>query len=129
MDPQQAASALMRLINGYQISQVIHVAATLGIADLLKDGSRASADIANATSTHPSSTYRLLHALASAGVLEERADAHFSLTDIGQYLRSELSSAACCMGALRWTSLRLAIMGGPAAQRHDGGERVPPPPW
>ncbi len=32
------------------------------------------------------------------------------------------------MGALRWTSLRLAIMGGPAAQRHDGGERVPPPP-
>jgi hypothetical protein len=89
MDPQQAASALMKLINGYQISQVIHVAATLGIADFLKHGPRASADIANATGTHPSSTYRLLHALASAGVLEELADTHFSLTDIGQCLRSD----------------------------------------
>jgi hypothetical protein len=89
VDPQQAASTLMRLINGYQISQVIHVAATLGIADLLKDGPRASADIANATNTHPSSTYRLLHALASAGVLEERADSYFLLTDIGQCLRSD----------------------------------------
>jgi hypothetical protein len=89
VDPQHAASALMRLINGYQISQVIHVAAMLGIADLLKDGPRASADIANATSTHPSSMYRLLHALASASVLEERADARFALTDIGQCLRSD----------------------------------------
>jgi len=79
----------MKLINGYQISQVIHVAATLGIADLLKDGPRASADIANATSTHPPSMYRLLHALASAGVLEEQADAFFALTDIGQCLRSD----------------------------------------
>ena len=88
MDPQQAASALMKLINGYQISQVIHVAATLGIADLLKDGPRRSADIAHATSTHSPSMYRFLHALASAGVLEEQADAFFSLTDIGQCLRS-----------------------------------------
>ena len=89
MDSLHAASALMRLINGYQISQVIHVAATLGIADLLKDGPLASADVSKATSTHPSSMYRLLHALASAGVLEERADAHFALTDIGHCLRSD----------------------------------------
>jgi hypothetical protein len=36
----------MRLIIGYQVSQVIHVAASLGIADLLKDGPRSSAEIA-----------------------------------------------------------------------------------
>ena len=29
---------LMRLINGYQVSQALHVAATLGVADQLKDG-------------------------------------------------------------------------------------------
>ncbi len=33
------AIELMRLINGYQVSQAIHVVASLGIADLLKDRS------------------------------------------------------------------------------------------
>ena len=36
---------LHRLVNGYQVSQAIHVAATLGIADLLRDGSRSAADL------------------------------------------------------------------------------------
>ena len=52
MDAQQASLELMRLINGHQISQVIHVAASFGIADLLKDGPRLSAEIAEATGTH-----------------------------------------------------------------------------
>jgi hypothetical protein len=34
----------MRLINGYQVSQAIHVAATLGIADELADGPRTVGD-------------------------------------------------------------------------------------
>jgi hypothetical protein len=37
---------LRRLIDGYQVSQAIHVAATLGIADLLAGGARASGDLA-----------------------------------------------------------------------------------
>ena len=35
---QNPAADLMALVNGYQISQAIHVAATLGIADLLREG-------------------------------------------------------------------------------------------
>src|SRR5271169_4361721 len=89
MDAQQASLELMRLINGYQISQVIHVAASFGIADLLKDGPRPSAEIAEATGTHARSMHRLLRALASAGVVEEQPDSRFSLTDIGECLRSD----------------------------------------
>ena len=33
---------LRRLTNGFQVSQAIHVAAVLGIADHLKDGPRTS---------------------------------------------------------------------------------------
>ena len=33
-----ASIELMRLINGYQVSQALHVAAVLGVADQLKDG-------------------------------------------------------------------------------------------
>jgi hypothetical protein len=53
MGARQAGLELLRLINGYQISQMIHVAASLGIADLLKDGRRANAELAQATSAHP----------------------------------------------------------------------------
>ena len=74
MDAQQAYLELMRLINGYQVSQVIHVAASFGIADLFKDGPRPSAEIAEATGTHVRSMHRLLRALASVGVVEEQPD-------------------------------------------------------
>ena len=40
---------LLDLITGYWVSQAIHAAAKLGIADLLGDGPRAVADLARAT--------------------------------------------------------------------------------
>jgi O-methyltransferase domain/Dimerisation domain len=89
MNEQRAALELTKLINGFQVSQIIHVAASLGIADILKDGSRSGAEIAAETGTHPRSMYRLMHALASAGVLKERDDNRFSLTALGTCLRSD----------------------------------------
>ena len=44
-----ASTDLLRLINGYWLSQAISVAASLGIADLLKHGARSSEELANAT--------------------------------------------------------------------------------
>ena len=40
MDARENAATLIRLVNGYYVSQAIHVAASLGIADLLADGPR-----------------------------------------------------------------------------------------
>ena len=61
--------ALLRMTNAYEASQAIHVAATLGIADLLEDGPRSAEDLAEATGTHAPTLYRILRALASVGVL------------------------------------------------------------
>jgi hypothetical protein len=80
--------ALFRLLTGYYVSRAIHVAATLGIADLLADGPRPYEELARATDTHASSLNRLLRLLASAGVLTEEAGGAFALTPIGQCLRS-----------------------------------------
>jgi hypothetical protein len=55
----------MRLVSGYRVSQAIHVAATFGIADLLKDGSRSGDDLAAATNSYPVALYRVLWALAA----------------------------------------------------------------
>jgi hypothetical protein len=80
---------LMRLINGYQVSQAIHVVATLGIADVLKDGPRTSDDLAAVADAHPRSLYRVLRALAAVGVFHESDDRFFSLTPLGDCLRSD----------------------------------------
>jgi DNA-binding IclR family transcriptional regulator len=63
------AATLTRLLAGAQVSQAIHVAATLGVADLLSGGPRSSEDLAAETGAHAGSLYRLLRALASVGVL------------------------------------------------------------
>jgi hypothetical protein len=132
MDAQQASLELMRLINGYQISQVIHVAASLGIADLLKDGPRPSAEIAEATGAHAPSMYRLLHALASAGVVEEQPDSRFSLTDIGECLRSDSPHSRVAWARVNgcpyiwqsWGELRHSVTTGEPAFEHLHGVRL-----
>jgi len=80
---------LHRLINAHRASQAIAVAAELGIDDLLADGGRTSDDLARETETDSQALYRLLRVLASIGVLREGDDRLFSLTELGDALRSD----------------------------------------
>src|SRR6185503_13410617 len=84
--PIRPSLALRRLANGFQVTQAIHVAAVLGIADLLADGPRSSDDLAAATGSHPRALYRLLRALAAVGVFREEAERRFALTPMGACL-------------------------------------------
>jgi hypothetical protein len=80
---------LSRLVGSYQAVQALHVAAALGIADLLADGARSSDDLAEATGAHADSLYRVLRALATVGVLEEQPGRSFALTELGEGLRED----------------------------------------
>lgn len=82
-------ATLLRLAYGAQAAQVIYIAAKLDLADLLKDGARSSADLAAAASVDATILRRVLRCLASLGVLVETASDRFSLTEMGQYLRSD----------------------------------------
>ncbi|HET9000059.1 MAG TPA: methyltransferase [bacterium] len=86
---QRPSAAFLDLINGFRVSQAIHVAATLGIADLLRDGPRSSDELAAATGTHAGALYRLLRTLAGVGVFREDVDRRFGLTPLGECLRSD----------------------------------------
>jgi hypothetical protein len=55
---------LARLVSGYWYTQTVYVAAKLGIAELLQDGSKSAQELAEATATNPTALYRLLRALA-----------------------------------------------------------------
>ncbi len=131
MDDTPGAT-LGRLIVGFQVSDAIHVAATLGIADLLAEGPRTSDELAAATNAHAGSMYRLLRALASVGVFHEEEGRRFSTTPMGALLRSDVP------GSLRgwamfvgrpyfreaWGHLEHSIRTGDNAFRHVHGTDV-----
>jgi hypothetical protein len=83
---------MLNLINGFQVTQAIRVAATLRVADHLKDGPRSSDDLAALTQSNAGALYRLLRALAAVGVFREEADRRFALTPMGDCLRSDSST-------------------------------------
>jgi hypothetical protein len=94
MNSQNPVIDLMRLIGGFQVSQAISVIAELGIADVLKNDALHIDAIAQATECHPRSLYRLLHMLASSGVLEELTGQHFKLTPLGECLSADSDEVA-----------------------------------
>jgi len=86
MDP---VSRMRTMINGYQVSQALSVAARLGLPDLLVDGPRTVDDLAGATGTHSPTLLRLMRALAAVGVFERSENGRFGLTDLGATLRRD----------------------------------------
>ena len=126
------AATLMRLLAGAQVSQAIHVAATLGVADRLSGGPRASDDLAAAIDAHAGSLYRLLRALASVGVLHEDEQRRFALTPVGELLRTgapgSLHGWAAFVGRpyirAAWSELEHSIRTGETAFRHAHGTDV-----
>lgn len=81
---------LYQLMSGYRVSQAIYVVATLGIADLLKDGPLGIDELARATETHAATLHRVLRFLAGAGLFREVTPGRFALTPLGAGLRSDL---------------------------------------
>jgi DNA-binding IclR family transcriptional regulator len=80
---------MLDLIIGYCVSQLVHVAAKLGLADLLKGAPKAPAELARSAGVDPRALHRVLRALASAGVFAERKDGRFALTPLAATLRSD----------------------------------------
>ena len=80
--------ALQRMLAGAWISSAIALASKLGVADLLADGPKALDELAEATSSHPPSLFRLLRALASVGIFQEAEDGRFILTPLAEPLQS-----------------------------------------
>jgi Dimerisation domain len=92
LDPSpllEARQQLDQMVTGGIVTQLVYVAAKLGIADLLRDGPRSCDDLARSTEAHAPSLYRALRALASLGVFTEVEVGHFGLTPIAAWLQSD----------------------------------------
>lgn len=83
------AQQLIAVASGARVSQMIHGAAELGLADQLASGAREVEELAAACGADPDSLVRLLRGLASLGVFEETAPRRFALTPMAALLRGD----------------------------------------
>ncbi|MEO6808965.1 MAG: methyltransferase [Isosphaeraceae bacterium] len=97
LSPRESLSSM---IVAYWTSQMVYVAAKLGLADQLVDGPRSSEDLAKASGTHAPSLYRLLRGLASLGVFREEGDQGFALTPLAEGLRRDAPGSLWAMAIM-----------------------------
>jgi hypothetical protein len=113
---------------GHYFSRALHLAAKLGVADLLKDGPRHADEIAKATETHAPSLHRVLRLLVSVGVFDEQEDGRFALTPVGQALRVGVPGSSRALAQLlagpenqdRWKDLERCVRTGEPVWRLQG---------
>jgi SAM-dependent methyltransferase len=82
----------MRLGLGYQASAIVCVTARLGLADRLAQGPKISAELAVATGANPDSLLRFLRACVAFGILDQDERGRFTLTPVGECLRTDAQS-------------------------------------
>jgi hypothetical protein len=80
------------LVVGQRVAAVISAAVQLDLLDRLADEPRTAAEVATDAGTDPDATRRLLHALATIGVVVE-ADGRFAVADFGRPLLSDASAS------------------------------------
>jgi len=80
---------ILRMMNGFWMTQCIGVAAQIGVADHLVEGAKSVETLAQLTSVDAQALYRLLRALASAGIFSEAEPRQFQLSPMAECLRSD----------------------------------------
>jgi len=85
--------ALYSLAIGHYVSRALDLAARLGLADLLRDAPRSAGELAAESGTDAAALRRVLRLLVSVGVFDERSEDRFSLTPIGELLRSDVDGS------------------------------------
>src|SRR6267142_4071830 len=102
-----AAATLRGLANGLRAAQTLFVAAQLRVADHVWPQPRSREELAVLTGADSAALGRLMRALCALGIFEEATSGQFSLTSVGQLLRSDVpgsyhAGVLFLAGPLRW---------------------------
>lgn len=82
------ADTVRKMVLGFRTTCLLYVAAELGLADLLHDGAKDSAELATVTKTNADALHRVLRGLVQIGVFRLDEGGRFGLTPLGECLRS-----------------------------------------
>jgi len=133
--PKRAHDAMLERIAAYWQSQLLYVAAKLGIADVLAAGPLTVNEIASRVGAHPPYLGRVLRALASVGIFAADPHGRFHLTRLAQTLRSDHPESLRDFALMlvddynwaAWGALEHAVRTGESAFEHVHG--APAFPW
>jgi SAM-dependent methyltransferase len=92
MQPE-AGVLLRQLIMGFRSTQLVYIAAKLGLADRLAAQPRTAAELAEEVSAHPDALYRVMRALETLGLLVETPDGRFRVEAAGELLRTDVAGS------------------------------------
>ena len=122
---ESSSSVLLEMMYGYQKSQALFVAAKLGIADILSNGSKTADELAKATGVNSRSIYHLMRMLISVGVFSTEDNDKFILNHLGKHLLTgtsdSLRGTVMAMGDdiyQAWGNLLYGIKTGKTAFNH-----------
>jgi O-methyltransferase domain/Dimerisation domain len=93
MDPAPSPppqAVILQLVMNVWATKAAATFARLGIPDLLAAGPLPADVVAERAGANPDAVYRLLRGVATIGLVEARDERSFSLTDLGQVLRSDV---------------------------------------
>jgi hypothetical protein len=107
-------------VKGYVVARALHVIVQLGVADVLKDGTKSVDDLAAEVVAHPRTLYRVLRTLASVGLFSEVTPGEFGLTPAGAYLRGDVPGSMKALAALYGSELMLGSYGALALTLQTG---------
>jgi O-methyltransferase domain/Dimerisation domain len=127
--PRSPVETLTDMIMAHRISQLLYVAARLGIADFLKDGPKSSEELAALVGVHPHALYRVLRALASNGIFAETEERHFALTPLAEPLQTGVPGSVRGVAMMQnqeprwraWGELLYSVQTGKSAFEHIYG--------
>jgi DNA-binding IclR family transcriptional regulator len=85
---------LIQMGRAHVVSRTVYAAAKLGLADQLASGPKSAAELAGPMHVHAPSLHRLMRTLASLGILTERTEQRFALTDLGEALKTGAPGSA-----------------------------------
>ena len=90
-------AAMRQMIDGFACTQMLYIAAKLGIADLLADGPQSIETLAVATGTQAPLLFRVLRVLVSVGVFTQDTQHRFALTPLASLLRTNVPGSLRAM--------------------------------
>ncbi len=99
------AQQMADMIRAFWISQIVGTLAQLGIPDRLAGGGLAAGELARVIACHAGATHRLMRAAMELGLVASTPDGRFSLTPLGQTLRSDVP------GSMRDSAIALTAPG------------------
>ncbi|MER7820193.1 methyltransferase [Streptomyces sp. NPDC096153] len=123
-----ANDRMRRKIMGHIVSQAIHAVSQLGVPDLLAKNPVSLPELAAATGSHMDALQRFMRVLSAEGVFDEPYPDTFTLTEMGELLRTDVDGSLKNLSSLMageayhaWSEAGHSLLTGKPAFDHAYG--------